>query len=199
MAEPPAKQDAENSNDVRARILDTASRLFYEQGVRAVGVDLVTAKAGVAKTSIYRHFRTKDALVAAFLEREDAAFWASWDEVAAHHADDPAGELRAHFAWIAERLRRPNYRGCPQVNVAAEFADADHPARRIARDHKVELRRRFKAIAEGMDIASPDSLAAQLTLLANGAFVSAQLLAAGEAEPVLQDAVAALVAAARAR
>ena len=61
--------------DVRERILETASALFYKQGVRAVGVDLVVEKAGVAKTSLYRHFGTKDDLVAAFLEREDQDFW----------------------------------------------------------------------------------------------------------------------------
>ncbi|HEV7371621.1 helix-turn-helix domain-containing protein, partial [Arenibaculum sp.] len=106
--------DTRPAAEVRDRILETASALFYRQGVRAVGVDLVVEKAGVAKTSLYRHFRTKDDLVAAFLQREDEDFWRCWDRVAGRHADDPAAELDAHLDWIGERVGRPNYRGCPQ-------------------------------------------------------------------------------------
>src|ERR1700735_4402816 len=74
--------------DVRERILATAVNLFYERGIRAVGVDLVVKKAGVAKTSLYRHFGTKDDLVVAFLERADQDFWKTWDEVTQQHRDD---------------------------------------------------------------------------------------------------------------
>src|SRR5471030_630785 len=96
--------------DVRQRILDTASTLFYERGVRAVGVDLVVQASGVAKTSLYRHFRTKDDLIVAFLEREDVEFWAQWDGVSARHADDATAEIEAHMRWIGKRLARANYR-----------------------------------------------------------------------------------------
>lgn len=188
---------AGNPAEVRERILQTASALFYRQGVRAVGVDLVVAEAGVAKTSLYRHFRTKDDLVAAFLAREDTDFWSTWDRVAERHAGDAAAELDAHLAWIGERVGRPNYRGCPQINVAAEFPEADHPARKVAAAHKRELRRRLRAIAERLSVRDPDTLAGQLSVLINGAFVSAQLLTAEEAIPLLQAAAHALVAAAR--
>src|SRR5271168_3045719 len=134
--------------DVRDRILETASALFYQRGVRAVGVDLVVEEAGVAKTSLYRHFRTKDDLIAAFLEREDEDFWKSWNCVTELHKTDPVAELEAHLDWIGERVGRPNYRGCPQLNVAAEFPDSDHPARKVASAHKQEVRRRLKGIAE---------------------------------------------------
>src|ERR1700742_4076593 len=116
-------ESAAAASDVRQRILDTASTLFYERGVRAVGVDLVVDASGVAKTSLYRHFRTKDDLIVAFLEREDVEFWAQWDDVSARHADDAAAEIEAHMRWIGKRLARANYRGCPQINVAAEFAE----------------------------------------------------------------------------
>src|SRR5580704_4864050 len=86
--------------DVRERILETASALFYTRGVRAVGVDLVVEQAGVAKTSLYRHFGTKDDLIAAFLEREDQDFWGVWDRTAEQHGDDARAELDAHFEWI---------------------------------------------------------------------------------------------------
>ncbi|MXQ14022.1 TetR/AcrR family transcriptional regulator [Microvirga makkahensis] len=193
-------QNAENLNshdagDLREKILETASRLFYRRGVRAVGVDLVVAEAGVAKTSLYRHFRTKDDLVAAFLAREDQDFWSTWDAVTEQHKDDPQAELDAHLEWIGERVGRPNYRGCPQINVAAEFPEADHPARKVAATHKRELRHRLKGIAERLGVGRPDEVAGQLALLINGAFVSSQMLETGEAIALLRQAADALIAA----
>ena len=186
-----------NSAELRERILRTASTLFYQRGVRAVGVDLVVEEAGVAKTSLYRHFRTKDDLIAAFLEREDQDFWNCWNSVTELHKTDPAAELEAHLDWIGERVGRPNYRGCPQLNVAAEFPDSDHPARRVASAHKQELRRRLKGIAERLGVKLPDELAGQLSLLINGAFVSSQVLSPGEAGPLLHATARALIAGAR--
>jgi AcrR family transcriptional regulator len=183
--------------EVRDRILDTASRLFYERGVRAVGVDLVVLEAAVAKTSLYRYFPTKDDLIVAFLEREDLEFWAHWDGVAMQFPDDPAGELDAHMRWIGERLGRSNYRGCPQINVAAEFAEQDHPARQVARRHMQALRGRLLDIAKRLGVPRPKQLAAQLAVLVNGAFVSSGLLAADEATGVLRAALKALLAGAR--
>ncbi|MFZ6768012.1 TetR/AcrR family transcriptional regulator [Undibacterium sp. Di26W] len=185
------------TTEVRDRILETASTLFYSQGVRAVGVDLVAEKAQVAKTSLYRHFRTKDDLVAAFLQREDEDFWQCWDRVAQLHTGDPMAELDAHFGWIGERVERPNYRGCPQINVAAEFPEQDHPARKVALAHKLDLRRRLKAIAERLEAKRPDELAGQLALFINGAFVSSQIFMAGEATRLLIATAHTLVAAAR--
>lgn len=193
-----ATASSEPVQDVRERILDTASSLFYQRGVRAVGVDLVVAEAAVAKTSLYRYFPTKDDLIVAFLEREDVDFWGLWDAVAAEHANDPAGELEAHMQWIGERLARSNYRGCPQINVAAEFAEQDHPARRVAQQHMVTLRSRLHGLAQRLDAPRPEELAAQLAVLINGAFVSSGLLSGDEATPVLQAAVRALLAGAQA-
>jgi AcrR family transcriptional regulator len=195
MTKTAAMPDAHGNAEVRARILDTACTLFYQRGVRAVGVDLVVEKAGVAKTSLYRHFGTKDDLIAAFLAREDEDFWGTWDRVAGHHADDALAELDAHLGWIGERVGRPNYRGCPQINVAAEFPEIDHPARKVATAHKREMRRRLRGIAERLGAARPDELAGQLSLLINGAFVSAQIFEPGEATPLLRSAAHALIAA----
>jgi AcrR family transcriptional regulator len=187
----------EPAAEVRQRILDTASRLFYERGVRAVGVDLVVLEAAVAKMSLYRYFPTKDDLIVAFLEREDVEFWAQWDSVAAQFPDDPVGELDAHMRWISDRLARSNYRGCPQINVAAEFAEQDHPARQVSRRHMQALRARLLHIAKRLAVPRSKQLAAQLAVLVNGAFVSSGLLGAEEAFGVLHTAVKALVVGAR--
>ncbi|MBX3583482.1 MAG: TetR/AcrR family transcriptional regulator [Rhizobiaceae bacterium] len=173
---------------LRDHVLNIASSLFYAHGIRAVGVDLIVAEAGVAKTSLYRHFRTKDDLVAAFLTCEDEQFWQTWQEVADRNADDAWAELNAHLEWIGSRLARPNYRGCPQINAVAEFSDPKHPARQIAATHKAEMRRRLKTIAVRLNSDRPDELAGQLALLINGAFVSAGMLAPDEAIPLLQNA-----------
>ena len=181
--------------EVRDKILTTATDLFYKQGIRAVGVDLVVEKAGVAKTSLYRHFGTKDDLVVAFLQRMDHDFWKTWDTVTAQHADDARAELHAQLDWIGERAGQPDYRGCPQLNIAAEYPEVEHPARKLATAHKRELRRRLKVIAERLHCAAPDALAGQLAVLINGAFVSTPLYEPGEATMLLQRAADALIAA----
>jgi len=179
--------------DVRDRILATASDLFYQHGIRAVGVDLVVEKAGVAKTSLYRHFGTKDNLVVAFLQRMDEEFWKTWDEVSQQHPDDGRAELKAQLEWIGERVNQPDYRGCPQLNIAAEYPELGHPARKFAKEHKREMRRRLKNIAEKLKSADPDQLAGQLAVLINGAFVSTPMYKPGEATTLLQRAADALV------
>ncbi len=194
---PNAISDAHPNVEVRARILETACTLFYQHGVRAVGVDLVVEKAGVAKTSLYRHFRTKDDLIAAFLQREDEDFWGTWDRVTGQYGDNAAAELDSHLGWIGERVGRPNYRGCPQINVAAEFPDIDHPARKVAAAHKRQMRQRLKGIAQRLGVARPDELAGQLSILINGAFVSSQVFEPGEATPLLRRAAHALIQANR--
>jgi AcrR family transcriptional regulator len=173
--------------------LATASDLFYQHGIRAVGVDLVVEKAGVAKTSLYRHFGTKDDLVVAFLQRMDEEFWKTWDEVSQQHPDDGRAELKAQLEWIGERVNQPDYRGCPQLNIAAEYPELGHPARKFAKEHKREMRRRLKNIAEKLKSADPDQLAGQLAVLINGAFVSTPMYKPGEATTLLQRAADALI------
>ncbi|MGU7811464.1 TetR/AcrR family transcriptional regulator [Burkholderia sp. AW49-1] len=162
--------------DTRERILQTASALFYQEGTRAVGVDLIVARAGVAKTSLYRHFATKDDLIEAFLLREDADFWAHWDAVAAQYRRTPREELDAQLQWIGERIERPGYRGCPQINIAAEYADGNHPARKVAIAHKQELRRRLTELASATRIDEPETYALRLATVIDGALSSGQAL-----------------------
>jgi AcrR family transcriptional regulator len=159
----------------RARILETAAALFYREGVRAVGVDLVVERSGVAKTSLYRHFTTKDDLVVAFLEQEDAEYWRDWDDVAEKAKGDAAAELEAHIRWIANHILKPTYRGCPFLNVATEFPDAAHPARAITTRHKLELHRRLAALAKKAGVRKPEELADQLGLLFDGAYMNGHL------------------------
>jgi AcrR family transcriptional regulator len=188
------KKTEADSEDVAQRILKIASELFYRQGVRAVGVDLIVERSGVAKTSLYRHFRTKDDLVAAYLAREDKEFWEQWDAVAARHRANPEAELKALFKWIGERVSRPSYRGCPQINTAVEFPEPDHVARAVAISHKKELRCRLAELAKRMGLNRADELAVQLALLIDGAFVSGDALAKEGATVLLLKSAQALIA-----
>jgi AcrR family transcriptional regulator len=180
----------------RDRVLDTANDLFYQEGVRAVGVDLIVERSGVAKTSLYRHFATKDDLVAAVLERDDAAFWIRWDKIATQKKREAGDELEAHLRWIAQYIAGPKYRGCPFLNVANEFPAPDHPARVVASRHKSELRRRLAALAARMRVRKPDELAAQLVLLIDGAYVNGQLFGKKGLAHSLLTAAASLIGAA---
>jgi AcrR family transcriptional regulator len=194
----PAPADLPESSSVRERLLDTAADLFYREGVRAVGVDRVVERTGVAKTSLYRHFPSKDELIAAVLERDDRNYWTHWDRIAQRAAQDPKAELKSHVQWIAQYIGRPEFRGCAFLNAATEFPDADHPARRIALRHKAELRRRLGALTQRLGINKPDELADQLVLLIDGAYVNGQLRGKRGPVPALPAAAAALIAAASA-
>jgi AcrR family transcriptional regulator len=124
------------TESVRDRILATARELFYKEGARSVGVDTVVAQSGVAKTSLYRWFPSKDALIVAVLEQERKDRWAGWDRTAAQSDPEPRARLRAHLNGVARYVSSPHFRGCPFMNVTVEFADPQHPARLLAKQEK---------------------------------------------------------------
>ncbi len=180
-------------NRVREAALNAASDLFYNRGVRAVGMDAIVESAGVPKTSIYRHFPTKDALIAAFLEREDQEFWQQWDAVTEKHKGSPQATLLGLAHWVGAKVARQGYRGCPQINVAAEFADPEHPARRIAERHKHMMVRKLTELCSELDRQTSRKRGQQIALLFDGAFMSGGRLDDCEGPKLLQDAVAHLL------
>lgn len=180
-------------NKTAEKVLSTASELFYANGVRAVGIEWIVAESGVARTSLYRHFQTKDVLVAAFLERENREFWQQWAEVVAAAPPNPRAELMALLEWIGRRVSRDGYRGCPQINVAAEFADPEHPARKIRRRHKAAMLERLRKIVDRIGVSRPDDTSVQLALLIDGAFTSDGRLSRTSAVRILQNGADALL------
>jgi AcrR family transcriptional regulator len=156
----------------RERILATANELFYREGIHTTGVDTVVERSGVSKTSLYRVFRSKDELIAAFATERDRSFWAWWDRVAERHAEDPRALLEALLRGIAKLIARPDYRGCPFLNLATELTDPDHPGRIVAQDNKAEMRRRLATVVAGLGASDPERVASQLTLIINGAMVT---------------------------
>ncbi|RAU22313.1 TetR family transcriptional regulator [Paramagnetospirillum kuznetsovii] len=163
----PAHSDKASARD---RILAAANELFYHEGIRAIGIDTVIEKAGVAKMSLYRAFPSKDDLIAAFLEMRDRIYWDWWDGVVARHPDDPRRQLQALFAAVGRRTSGPDYRGCPFVNTSVEFPDHAHPGRVVIARHMEELRRRLGAMVEALGVTQPKILTDQLMLLLEGAY-----------------------------
>jgi len=193
VSDPPGAKPAAKS--ARQRILDVATDLFYREGIRAIGVDTIVARSGVAKMSLYRAFPSKDELVAAFLAAADQRYWAWWDGVVGRHPDAPREQLRALFRAVAKKTTSPDYRGCPFVNTATEFPDARHPGRAVALANKRELRARLGRLAASVGARDPALLADQLFLLMDGAYSTGQMLAAGGPGMALPAAADALVAA----
>src|SRR5262245_11307704 len=167
-----AEDSANATESVRDRILNTARELFYRDGARAVGVDTVVAQSGVAKTSLYRWFPSKDALIVAVLEEEAKDRWAGWDRTAQQSDPEPRALLSAQLRGIERFVTSPKYRGCPFMNVTVEFADPQHPARAVACGVMKELRRRVRAVVDQMGVRDPVVLTEQIVLLIDGAFSS---------------------------
>lgn len=182
------------TESVRDRILNTARELFYKEGVRAVGVDTVVAESGVAKTSLYRWFPSKDALIVAVLEQEQKDRWAGWDKTAAQSDPEPRARLRAHLTGIARYVSSSHFRGCPFMNVTAAFSDPEHPGRLVANEVMHELRRRLRGLVNNIEgVRNPEELTEQLLLLVDGAFSSAQCLGKSGPQQFLVAAADALV------
>jgi AcrR family transcriptional regulator len=104
----------------RDRILDTAFRLFYARGLKAVGVDLIIAESGVAKATFYKHFPSKDELVLAYLDKVDGVWSGQLHAAAEAAGPDPAHQLVGLFDALGSACRRDGYRGCAFINAAAE-------------------------------------------------------------------------------
>jgi AcrR family transcriptional regulator len=166
------KQVRQDNVTTRDHILDIAGHLFYEHGIRAIGVDTVVAQAKVAKTTLYDHFPSKDHLIRAYLEAQDAVFWEMFDTTLEQHAGDPRGQILAVFAMLEAQIATPQSLGCPFISAASEFPELDQPGHQVAIAHKQQLRERLAALAAEGGAASPALLADQLLLLLDGAFAS---------------------------
>ncbi|MGC1521021.1 MAG: TetR/AcrR family transcriptional regulator [Steroidobacteraceae bacterium] len=156
------------------QILDAAENLFYFEGARNVGVDAVVKRAGVNKMSLYRQFESKDGLLRHYLLRRDQKFWAYFDASIDKHPGAPRHQLRQLFLDLAQRTSAPRYRGCPFVNVAAEYPDRSHVARRMVADNKARLLHRLTELVNAAGAQDAPLLAKSLALLIEGAYAASQ-------------------------
>lgn len=154
MAPPPAPQT------MKERILETADKLFYLQGIRAIGVDTIAAEIGISKRTLYNHFPSKDALIAAYLERRF---------VAQRPSDKPPAEqILGTFDALERRFAAKDFRGCPFVNAVAELGPSDRAVKKIAIAFKESRRVWFRERLTELGVADADALATQLVLLVDG-------------------------------
>jgi AcrR family transcriptional regulator len=161
----------ETQPSTRERIVSAASELFYDEGIRAVGVDAVAAKAGVTKRTLYYHFTSKDDLIAAYLQVREQPNLARFRRWYMEAEGGVAEKTRAVFWKLARAARRPSWKGCAFLRTSAELANMPgHPAIKIGVAHKKDFESWFAAmfLAEGLE--DPAQLARQVVILLDGAF-----------------------------
>ena len=145
---------------MKERILETADRLFYLQGIRAVGVDTVAAEIGISKRTLYNHFPSKDELIAAYLARRF---------VQPRPSDKPPAEqILGTFDSLERRFASKDFRGCPFVNAVAEMGTEDRSVKKIAVAFKESRRIWFRDLLLQLGVDNAEDLATQLTLLVDG-------------------------------
>jgi AcrR family transcriptional regulator len=145
---------------MKDRILDTADRLFYLQGIRAVGVDTIAAEIGISKRTLYNHFPSKDALISAYLARRFVAPRPS--------EKPPVEQILGTFDSLERRFSAKDFRGCPFVNAVAELGSEDQSVRRIAIAFKESRRLWFRDLLVQLGVPDAEGLATQLTVLVDG-------------------------------
>ncbi len=185
---------AAKDGSARERIMRTAERLFYRDGYRAVGVDTIVSESGVAKMTLYRHFPSKDDLIAAYLERTNRRLLEWIDGLAAPHPD-PRAALEAVFQGVAELASSPECLGCAFVGAAAEFPEPDHAGHLAAFDHKRAVIESLRQLADAAGARDPQGLAEQLLLVMDGAWSAARVFGPGNHGRRASAAADALIAA----
>src|SRR4051812_42428260 len=157
----------------RDRILEVAGRLFYQNGIRAVGVDTIIAQSDVAKMTFYKHFKSKDLLVLEFLKRRDE-MWRAWFEEAVQRlAPDVKDRPLAIFDALEERFSKKDFRGCAFINTMVELADGEHSAHEAAAEHKRKVQRMVRQLLADAGFDKAEELSRAFQLLMDGAIVTA--------------------------
>jgi AcrR family transcriptional regulator len=171
-----AKSKKKPETPPRERILEAARDLFYCRGIRAVGVDEIAAAAQTNKMTLYRHFDSKDLLVAEYLRSLNAYAIARDEEVRRAHPGDPYAQLCALITRIGNALCDADLRGCPMANAAVEFPEKDHPARIVIEESKKQQGERLAKLCRDAGFVEPEKMAEELFLLFEGACVNVQSL-----------------------
>lgn len=168
------------TSEPRERLLRTAAELFYREGIHSVGVDRILAEANVTRATMYRHFKGKEDLVEAYLALEDATIRGYFADAEAH-AEADTDMLGLVIDGIADDIARYHTRGCPFINAAAEYPDADSRVRRLIASHRTWFRGALEQAAAGRD--NPAEIAAALVLLRDAALVGGYLDGVGTVAP----------------
>lgn len=177
------------------QVFQTASKLFYQHGYRAIGVDTIAAESGIGKMTLYRHYPAKDDLITAYLKDSNDLFWNNFDAIT-KDAPNPREKLLAFFESLQEYVKTPACYGCPFLNVATEYPETDYPGHQVAIKHKQSVRVRFRQLAKEAGAKKPDVLANQLFLLMDGAYMASRMFGANNPAAQVAEAARTLIDAA---
>lgn len=173
----PAPRLPARPSPARDRLVRTAMDLFYARGINSVGIDQIIEAAGVAKMTLYGHFKSKDDLLAACIELRDAHMRSAIAAAMGPSTRAAGDRISAVFEALAHVVTASDFRGCPFLNAAAEIADPSHPARKAALAHKEWMRSLLLDLSRDANLPRPEALANQLSLLVNGLLSSASAYA----------------------
>ncbi len=187
------------TSEARLRILETADRLFYLEGIRAVGIDRVIAEAEVAKATLYAHFPSKDELILAVLHHREASVLEFFRTAMERHEKRTKDKLRAFFAALKDWFQAPGFRGCAFINAAVELADPQHPGSKFVREHKQRFREMIDGLVEEAVGQAHARLTPAVAILVEGAVVTAVIHGSADSADVARDATLALVTGAGSR
>lgn len=180
MTKEAARSSADSSqNRPRERILAAARELFYQHGIRAVGVEAIAEAATTNKMTLYRHFSSKDELIATYLKELAKEGEDVWETLARDYPGDPNAQLQGWLRHIEHVITQTTDRGCAIANAAVELRESDHPARKIIDDYKTRKRERLVNLLRGAGYAEPERMADEFFLLFEGARISIQCCASG--------------------
>ncbi|MDR3374634.1 MAG: TetR/AcrR family transcriptional regulator [Ancalomicrobiaceae bacterium] len=191
-------ENTETKSSPRDRIVDTATALFRKHGIRGVGVDAIVEAAGTNKMTLYRHFGSKDELVAECIREQAAHADHKWVTLAREYPNDPAGQLGGWIKMVANYICTEVH-GCDLVNTAIELHEDSQPVRTVIAEFKAVHLEKLAAVCRAAGAADPELLANTLFMLMEGARVSRQINGADGPSAgfvrVAQAAVAAAIAA----
>src|SRR3954451_13301692 len=182
------------TSEARRRILETADRLFYQGGIRAVGINRIIAEAGVAKMSLYNHFPSKDDLILAVLRHREEGVLEFFRSSMARHAKKAKNPLRAFFAALKDFFESPGFRGCPFQNAAVELADPSHAGTEFVRGHKQRFSEFLRGLVEESVGKAAAKVAPAVSILVEGAIITAVIQGNPDAADVARDAALKLLA-----
>lgn len=177
----------------REQLIAVAADLFARNGYHATGIDLILEKAGVAKKTLYTHFRSKEELIIAVLRHHDSVFRNGFMRQVEQAAETPKERLLAIFDVAEAWFRQNDFYGCMFINAVGEYSLEDTPICQACKEFKGLMRGYFAKLSREAGATDPEQLADRLALLLEGAIVTAQVSKTPEAAKVARDAATVLV------
>ncbi len=182
-----------NKSRARQRLIETAERLFYAEGIHTVGIDRIIDKAGVAKMTLYNHFSSKDDLILAVLQYREEQVNELFTRSVERYASKGMDRLEAFFRTLKDWFESPGFRGCSFINASVELANREHPASQFSSAHKDRFHKLIRQLIVEAAGENAASVAPAVSLLVEGAIVTAVLEKSSKSADVAREAAVGLI------